>query len=605
MYTKFSTYYTVLVRIIILVYRSRPYQSIEIPGREGPRSQGASWGVCGSGVPPYDFLNLYGVFGSKFTNDDGDFTAPKNVYAPTNADGDCTAPKDVYAPTIGADGNCGAPKDDAAPTIGAELILVHTMQCGRNESGNADGNCGAPKDGATPTIDADGNYSTPKDGAAPKTVGDSNYSVLNDSTNAGNCDPPNNGAMDGAATTVSTDGNCGAQTIGAVHTVDDANSRAPKNGAGPTAGADNCSSPRNGAAAPNIGADNYGEPKNTVGADHNCGAHTNAAAPTVAAGNCNGVEDNAAPTIGAGNCSASKDGAAATNVCADDNHIALIAICYPEPGRSDSWCYSGTPDGVRLKNEIIDAYFDPAQVLGGPAPTRNTGFDMKVLHVFDNGRRQRRILSSYDMPLGDVPSFYTEVSAVRTSRNWHKYVTEVFAVNTSRNWHKDSRKRDPTNSFGQAMPSYPDDAVMEQLMDYHRVSHMETSLNLSGMQPNSMCRFWGPAKELSQDIDVLVVVGVAINCCEDQITHIVESSDHGYIASLISFETTIDNLILRLRNIGSLVPEVIQKISLLMNSYTPSEKWQSLVNPFRGVSREVPMLISDKNWLLSVEPFRG
>ena len=91
--------------------------------------------------------------------------------------------------------------------------------------------------------------------------------------------------------------------------------------------------------------------------------------------------------IVAGNCRVSKDGAAAPNVCADDNHIALIAICYPEPGRSDSWCYSGTPDGVRLKNEIIDAYFDPAQVPGGPAPTRNTGFDMKVLHVFDNGRR--------------------------------------------------------------------------------------------------------------------------------------------------------------------------------------------------------------------------
>jgi hypothetical protein len=85
----------------------------------------------------------------------------------------------------------------------------------------------------------------------------------------------------------------------------------------------------------------------------------------------------------------------------------------------------------------------------------------------------------------------------------------------------------------------------------------------------------------------------------------VESSDHGYIASLILFKTTTENLILRLRNIGSLVPKVIQKISLLMLSYTPSEKWQSLVTPFRGVSREVPMLISDKNWLLSVEPFRG
>ena len=35
--------------------------------REGPRSQGASWGVCGCGLPPYDFLNLYGVFDSWFS----------------------------------------------------------------------------------------------------------------------------------------------------------------------------------------------------------------------------------------------------------------------------------------------------------------------------------------------------------------------------------------------------------------------------------------------------------------------------------------------------------------------------------------------------------
>jgi hypothetical protein len=35
--------------------------------REGPHSQGASWGVCGSGVPPYDFLNLYGVSDSRFS----------------------------------------------------------------------------------------------------------------------------------------------------------------------------------------------------------------------------------------------------------------------------------------------------------------------------------------------------------------------------------------------------------------------------------------------------------------------------------------------------------------------------------------------------------
>jgi hypothetical protein len=35
--------------------------------REGPCSQGAFWAVCGSGVPPYDFLNLYGVFDSRFS----------------------------------------------------------------------------------------------------------------------------------------------------------------------------------------------------------------------------------------------------------------------------------------------------------------------------------------------------------------------------------------------------------------------------------------------------------------------------------------------------------------------------------------------------------
>ena len=34
--------------------------------REGQCSQGASWAVCGSGVPPYEFLNLYGVFDSRF-----------------------------------------------------------------------------------------------------------------------------------------------------------------------------------------------------------------------------------------------------------------------------------------------------------------------------------------------------------------------------------------------------------------------------------------------------------------------------------------------------------------------------------------------------------
>jgi hypothetical protein len=35
--------------------------------REGPCSHGASWAVCGYRVPPYDFLNLYGIFNSKFS----------------------------------------------------------------------------------------------------------------------------------------------------------------------------------------------------------------------------------------------------------------------------------------------------------------------------------------------------------------------------------------------------------------------------------------------------------------------------------------------------------------------------------------------------------
>jgi hypothetical protein len=35
--------------------------------RESPCSQGASWVVCGSAVPPYDFLNLYGIFSRRFS----------------------------------------------------------------------------------------------------------------------------------------------------------------------------------------------------------------------------------------------------------------------------------------------------------------------------------------------------------------------------------------------------------------------------------------------------------------------------------------------------------------------------------------------------------
>ena len=40
---------------------------IEVPLREGPRRQGASWVVYGSGAPSYDFLNLYDVFNSMFS----------------------------------------------------------------------------------------------------------------------------------------------------------------------------------------------------------------------------------------------------------------------------------------------------------------------------------------------------------------------------------------------------------------------------------------------------------------------------------------------------------------------------------------------------------
>jgi hypothetical protein len=34
--------------------------------REGPRLQGGYSGGSGSGVPPYEFLNLYGVFDCRF-----------------------------------------------------------------------------------------------------------------------------------------------------------------------------------------------------------------------------------------------------------------------------------------------------------------------------------------------------------------------------------------------------------------------------------------------------------------------------------------------------------------------------------------------------------
>jgi hypothetical protein len=35
--------------------------------REGPCSRGASWAICGFGVPRYEFSNLYDVFNSRFS----------------------------------------------------------------------------------------------------------------------------------------------------------------------------------------------------------------------------------------------------------------------------------------------------------------------------------------------------------------------------------------------------------------------------------------------------------------------------------------------------------------------------------------------------------
>ena len=43
--------------------------------REGPCNLGASWEVCDSGVPPYDFLNSYGIFNNRFSIRNGRETA--------------------------------------------------------------------------------------------------------------------------------------------------------------------------------------------------------------------------------------------------------------------------------------------------------------------------------------------------------------------------------------------------------------------------------------------------------------------------------------------------------------------------------------------------
>jgi hypothetical protein len=60
----------ILIEDNIAPYASEPWGSAQnlLFLREGPCSEGASWVVYGSGVPPYmyDFLNLYGIFDSRF-----------------------------------------------------------------------------------------------------------------------------------------------------------------------------------------------------------------------------------------------------------------------------------------------------------------------------------------------------------------------------------------------------------------------------------------------------------------------------------------------------------------------------------------------------------
>ena len=92
--------------------------------------------VCGPGVPPYDFLNLYGVFNSKFFTRNGCETArPKQpIGADENGEtADTRAPRPSSAP-IGSlgravlqeklvqnNGTEGAPRGDG-PTLKENCI---------------------------------------------------------------------------------------------------------------------------------------------------------------------------------------------------------------------------------------------------------------------------------------------------------------------------------------------------------------------------------------------------------------------------------------------------------------------------------------------------
>ena len=60
---------------------------------EGPCSQGTSWVVCGSEAPPYDYLNLYGIFNSRFcVSFSWEMARPKEPYGPEEGWGTVSVP---------------------------------------------------------------------------------------------------------------------------------------------------------------------------------------------------------------------------------------------------------------------------------------------------------------------------------------------------------------------------------------------------------------------------------------------------------------------------------------------------------------------------------
>jgi hypothetical protein len=54
----------VLAQGVLSLYTWRPRR---LCFKRGSAQPGCILGVCGSGVPPYDFSNLYGVFNSRFS----------------------------------------------------------------------------------------------------------------------------------------------------------------------------------------------------------------------------------------------------------------------------------------------------------------------------------------------------------------------------------------------------------------------------------------------------------------------------------------------------------------------------------------------------------